>query len=76
MDNTSTITIIPLLARDAFIKLVKYSFHLDVTDKKRIHGEFEYLTQVANSVPCYQLAFPRDLSRLPEVQEAILKNIN
>ena len=76
MENTSTITIIPLLARDAFITLVKYSFHLDITDKKRTREEFEYLGQVANSVPCYKLNFPRDLSRLPEVREAILENIN
>jgi hypothetical protein len=56
----------------ALSDLLRHSFILDVEDKPRLHQKFERLAQLAESIPCFALAYPRRYDALPQVIEAIL----
>ena len=56
--------------------LINCAYRLDITDKERLKTEFENLSRVITSLTIYRLTFPRDLSRLPAVQEAILEHLS
>jgi len=69
------ISIIPARPRDAFIELVKHTYRLDLDDRARLRQEFASIGRIAARAGLvYRLSFPRDLSRLPEVQAAILEH--
>jgi hypothetical protein len=72
----NAISISPLRSPEAFIELVKYAFKLDITDRERLSEEFDYLSHMATLPLYYRLVFPRDLSLLPAVREAILENLS
>jgi hypothetical protein len=74
-EDMRAITIAPLSPRDAFMELVRHACRLDITDRERLSEEFEFLGWVAASLPLHRLAYPRDLSRLSAVREAILENL-
>jgi len=61
--------------REAFIELVKHTYRLDLDDRARLRDEFESISRIASHPSLvYRLDFPRDLSRLPAVQAAILEH--
>ena len=61
--------------REAFIELVKHTYRLDLDGRARLRDEFESIGRIAaRPFLVYRLAFPRDLSRLPAVQAAILEH--
>lgn len=72
--GTTTIRIRPLSPRDAFVQLVKYAYLIDIGDRAVIQREFEHLSQVVRFPLYYRLAFKRDFTLLPKVQDAILEN--
>jgi hypothetical protein len=76
VNSANAIHISPLPAREAFIELVRYAFRLDITDRERLGEEFESLGRVVTLPLFFRLAFPRGLSLLPAVREAILRNLN
>lgn len=69
------VDIFPLSAREAFMELVSYSYKLDITDHARLKDEFERLERIVARPLCYCLKYPRDLSLLPAVREAILTHL-
>jgi hypothetical protein len=75
-EDTWAITLAPLSPRDAFIELVKHACRLDIIARERLNEEFECLGRMAASFPLHRLTFPRDLSLLPAVREAILANLS
>jgi hypothetical protein len=76
IEDKRAITIAPLSSRDAFIELAKHACRLDTTDRERLSEEFECLGRVAATLVLHRLAFPRDLSLLSAVREAILENLS
>lgn len=62
----------PLSPSDAMVELSRYTYLLDVTDRRDLHRTFHQLAHLAECIPCYRLYIPYDFSRLPEVCEAVL----
>jgi hypothetical protein len=71
-DNTNQITITPLTKREALMELVNQTFRLDINDRAKLSKEFHWLAWAADLPIYYRLAFPRDLTLLPALLEAIL----
>lgn len=65
----------PLSPREAFMCLVKAAFRLDITDKKMLKRQFNFLQKVASSVPVRRLVYPGNFKILPDVREAIAKDL-
>jgi hypothetical protein len=74
--GAKAVNISPLPPREAFMELVRYAFKLDITDRERLSEEFECLDRLVALPLLYRLAFPRDLSRLSAVREAILEDLS
>jgi len=72
LDAGREIGIAPLAERDAFIALVRASFQLHLDDRERSRGLFERIGALLDAVPVRRLSYPRDLSRLGAVREALL----
>ena len=64
----------PLAGRDAFLEVVRAAFNLLVQRGERLAGQFRFATDLAASVPVRRLTYPRTLSRLPSVCDAVLKD--
>jgi len=69
------VTITACGPRDAFIELFRHTYRLDLDDRTRLRDELEAIGRIAaRPALVYRLSFPRDLSRLPAVQAAILEH--
>ncbi len=64
-------TIERVSGHDAFVSLVKYAFMLDITDQGRISRQFTQISRLLEQVPLFRLSYPRDLSLLPAVCQAV-----
>ncbi len=73
--NKTDIIIEPLSKRDGFMELITYAFRLDTMDHNMLRRQFHFIKQVASTVSVRRLIFPRDLSLLPTVREAILNDL-
>jgi hypothetical protein len=62
----------PLSAGDSMIELLRSQFQLDTQDPARLRAQFESARRLASSVPVFRLSYPRSLSALDEVANAIL----
>jgi len=69
------VSITTLSMRESFMELVKQSFRLDITDRKKLKDEFKTLSRVAELFPLSRLIFPHDLALLPKVLEAIIADL-
>lgn len=76
MESVSGITIGALSPRTAFMELVKHTYRIDISDQEKLREEFDYFTRIAALPLFYSLTFPRNLSCLPQVRQAILENLN
>jgi hypothetical protein len=65
------VTIRRLTPRQAHLALQANTFNTLVTEPARLKRLFSLAARVATSVPFKSLSYPRDLSRLPEVVEAV-----
>ncbi len=68
----SGIAIARLSPAAACLELIRHTFNTIVTDRERLARQFTWASEVAAAVPVRQLRYPRNLSRLPEVCEAVL----
>jgi hypothetical protein len=60
-------------ARDACMSLITHSFQLDITDRTLAATLLARASDLASRVPMFQLHFPHDFARLPEVRTALLE---
>ena len=65
-----------LSPRAACMAIISNSFQLDVTDRRHSADVFADASRVAQNLPVFALAYPRDFARLPEVHEAILRQLS
>ena len=68
-------TITPLAMREALFEIIKHTFQLDVTDRKRLRQAFGQHERMAKSVPFFRLSFPHEYTFLPAVHMAILDHL-
>ena len=64
-----------LSAAEACMTLVESSFALDPTDLDQARRRLVDASALARLVPAFEIAYPRDYARLPEVQRAILDQV-
>lgn len=67
-----SISLSQLSRREACMAIIKNSFQLDVTDRRRAIGLLNVASEVAQHLPVFSLAFPRNFAVLPAVREVIL----
>ena len=69
--GSGSISISSMGAADACIGIVSQSFALDPSDKVRARSRIEQASRLANALPTFALDYPRDISALPQVRQAI-----
>jgi hypothetical protein len=72
LDDGPRIAIEPMTGPDAFLTLVRSTYHLHLGDARRSAVLFEQLAALLDTVPLRRLAYPRRLSLLPAVRDAVL----
>jgi len=65
-----------LAASKACMALVENSFALDPSDPHQASRRMEGASRIVKQVPTFVISYPREYSRLPEVREAILANLD
>jgi hypothetical protein len=65
-----------LSKRRAFIELTRNTFNPLVTDRDRLRSQFATAAEVSNRVHIGGLSFPRALSSLPSLRDAILADLS
>ena len=71
-NEVSEVRLDRLTHRDAFIALMKQSFHLDILDVKRIKRHMQALGRIVPILPFYRLSIPHDYDLLPFVHQQIV----
>jgi hypothetical protein len=74
--STAPPSIEPLLGRDALLPLIRASYSFDVTDRRALKRDFDFLAALATSVPVRRLRVVHDLTRLSAVREAVLSDLD
>ena len=74
-DGEKSIRVSRLSQRDACMEIVRNSFQLDVSSRDQAKNLFAAAGRAAEKLPVFALSYPRDFSRLPEVHEAILRQL-
>jgi hypothetical protein len=65
-----------LSVAEACMTLVENSFALDPVDPIQARGRLRDASALARQVPAFEIAYPRDYARLPDVRQAILNQMN
>lgn len=69
------VTIEPVAGRDAALALVQAAFNQRLVTRDRLTRQFSAAVGLAERVPVRRLAYPRLVSRLPEVVAAVLADV-
>lgn len=69
------ITVAPLLPREGFLEVIRAAFNLMVADRRRRANQFTFARQLVADVPVRRLTYPRAISRLPDVCDAVLDDV-
>lgn len=65
----------PLSRRDACLEVIRAAFNLSVFERERLANQFAFATRLATSVPVHRLIYPRRMSALPEVCDAVFEDV-
>ena len=65
----------PLSGRQAFLEVIRGAFNLLAVERERLAAQFAFATRLAGSVPIKRLTYPRRLSDLPAVCDALLADV-
>ena len=69
------ITISALSGLDRYMSWLENSFLLDITDRELLSQHFEWTDRISRSVPTFALNYPRDYGMLPDVREAVRRQV-
>ena len=61
--------------REAFLEIIRAAFNLTVLERDRFANQFEFATRLVAGVPVKRLSYPRRLSVLPDVCDAVLADL-
>lgn len=73
--NDGSIAIRPLTVAETCMALVESSFALDPSDVEQARHRLTHASALARSVPAFEIAYPRNFARLPDVRHAILDQL-
>lgn len=62
--------------RDALMTLLSLSFKLDITDRRMLTREFDFLHHLVSRIPVRPLVIPNSFESLPEVRAGILQDLS
>jgi hypothetical protein len=65
----------PLTGRRAFLEVVRAAYNLLVVRGDRLAGQFQFANELVARVPIRRLTYPRKLSQLPAVCDAVLSDL-
>jgi Coenzyme PQQ synthesis protein D (PqqD) len=65
-------SIVPVVPREVFMRLVACAFNLDIRDKTLLERQFDAVGDLTAELPCFQLHYVRDFSILPAVRRLIV----
>jgi hypothetical protein len=65
-----------LTPRESFLELVKNTFNYRVVNSDRLERQFNETTRVVSAMPVKKALYPRILTQLPAVRDAILADLN
>ena len=65
-----------LATAEACMLLIEGSFALDPSDLDKARRRLDDASALANRVPAFEISYPRDYARLPDVRQAILDQIS
>jgi len=68
-------TIREMLPRDAVMALIRSAFRFEVEDRVMLERQLEVFTRLASSVAIRCLSAPKDLARLLELRDTILRSL-
>jgi hypothetical protein len=71
----SVVGITPVVGQDAFLELTRAAFNLIQVDRARLANQFAMATSLVRDVPVRRLAYPRTLSSLGAVCDAVLRDV-
>jgi len=74
--RTHSIRFRTLSPREGFLELVKNTFNYRVLDSGRLERQFNETARVVGAMPVKKVSYPRVLTRLPAVRDAILADLN
>jgi hypothetical protein len=74
MSIINRVTIRTRSQRQACFDLIANTYNSRIRTRERLSNQFGMVTRLANTVPVKALSYPRELSRLPEVVDAIVKD--
>jgi hypothetical protein len=69
------IQIRPNSPKDALLKVLGFTLHHQLAGKDRIERQFSAARKIIECVPVRRLDYPRDISLLPKVRDAILADL-
>lgn len=64
-----------LTLAETCMALVESSFALDPSNLEQARSRMEQASALARQVPAFEITYPRDYARLPEVRQAILEQV-
>jgi hypothetical protein len=68
-----SVSVRPLSVAEACMMLVESSFALDPTNLAQAEVRLRQATMLATAVPAFEISYPRDYDRLPDVRSAIIE---
>ncbi|MEE8309355.1 MAG: hypothetical protein V3R34_03060 [Hyphomicrobium sp.] len=71
-EDAASISLTRMSPGEACMAIIRNSFQLDVTDRRRAMGLLTVASDIAQQLPVFSLNFPRRFECLPDVREAIL----
>jgi len=74
VSRKQAIRIETLSPREAFFELVKNTFNYRITATARLHRQFNEAAGLSAAMPVRRLFHPRDVNRLTDVRDAILRD--
>lgn len=69
------VTVRRLSQRRAFVELLRNTFNAIIVETERLKGQFVLAARVASKIPIKLVSYPRTLSSLPSVRDAILSDL-
>jgi hypothetical protein len=69
------ISIVPMSRREAHVAVTRNAFRLDPSDRQRLRADFDFAARFVTGVNAFALRYPRDLSLLPVVCDAVLDHL-
>jgi hypothetical protein len=75
VSGTAEVRIAPLSSRKAFVTLLNNTFNYVIVDADRLRRQFLETTSLVNTVKVRSLAYPRRVSSLTSVRDALLADL-